>query len=224
MTDPPGILRIARILGEITSPNAVHTGVELPVIANRQHQVTVTRGERLVGNDIGVRRAKPLRRNTANEVIHILVSQPRDLCIVQRHLYVLTATVGLTPIQRGQDRAGRIHPGHDVGDGNADLLRPTSLFVRRSRDAHQAGRCLDHRIVTWLGRARAARSIRRDRTVNETGMCGEQRRRTQPEAIHRAHPEVLDKHVRRRDQLAHKRLTFRLCQVDGYRAFVPVCR
>ena len=50
--------------------------------------------------------------------------------------------------QRGEDRDRRIHAGREIGDGDADFLRPAAgLVVALAGDAHQTAHGLDDEVV-----------------------------------------------------------------------------
>ena len=55
--------------------------------------------------------------------------------------------------QRGEDRAGRVHAGEEVGHRHADLLRSAAgQVVALAGDAHQPAQALDHEVVARAGR------------------------------------------------------------------------
>ena len=68
----------ARIVGQFLHAQAFHAAPELPIIANRQHQVAIARGERLVGNEVRMRRAEAPGSRAPDKEIHVLVPEPGE--------------------------------------------------------------------------------------------------------------------------------------------------
>jgi hypothetical protein len=52
---------------------------ELPVVADRHHELSIRRVEHLIRHDIGVRVTHPRRRATTDQIIHVHVGDHGDL-------------------------------------------------------------------------------------------------------------------------------------------------
>ena len=103
-----------------------------------------------------MRVAHALGHFTANQIIGILVGKPAHRAIEQRHIDVLTFAAGMAFVKRGHNAHRRIHAGHQVGNGNANFLRPaTRQIVALAGDAHHTGHTLNHEIVTGTVAVRA---------------------------------------------------------------------
>ncbi len=87
--DPSRIIDETRVLARFRNIEAFAAGPELGVVADGQHQVAVRGRESLVGNQVGMRGAEPSRHLAAHEVIHVLVRQPCNLTVIERHVHVL---------------------------------------------------------------------------------------------------------------------------------------
>ena len=87
--------------------------------------------ERLVGHDVGVLVAQAARHLAGEQVVGALVDQPGDLGVEQGDVDLLALAGGVAVPQGRQDRHGRVHAAHDVGDADADLhRRPSGSPVR----------------------------------------------------------------------------------------------
>src|SRR5262249_34716617 len=70
-----------------------------------------------------------------------------------------------------RDREARVHPGHDVGDGNSDLLRAAARqLIALAGDAHQAAHALEDEIVSGEVRAWAVLAVAGHRAVDDAGV------------------------------------------------------
>ena len=210
------------VVGEFGQTAATRALGELPVVAHRDHEVTVGSGEGLVRDDIRMRRPETPRHRSAHQVIHRLVGQPRNLAVVQRYFDRLPAAAARALEQGRHDRAGRVHAAHDIGDGDADFLRFAALLLCSAGNAHQAAGCLDHCVVARLAAPYAVACERRDAADDQSGVCLPQALRVQSPARQRAGLEVLDDHVGFAGQFPHEFLPCRRREVHGQGALVAI--
>src|SRR6185312_11987075 len=78
--------------------------------------------------------------------------------------------------ERGEDRAGRVHAGHEVGDRHAHLLRAAAgEVVALAGDAHEAAQPLDHEVVAGPLAIGAVLAEAGDRAVDEAGVVARER-------------------------------------------------
>ena len=117
---------------------------ELRVVAHRDDDVTVGDGEALVGHDIRMRVAHPVRRLARDQIVHRLVGEHGHLRIEQRHVDMAALPVASRSAQRRQDRDRRIEAGEDIGEGDADLLR---LAGGLAGQVHDPAHALDDEVV-----------------------------------------------------------------------------
>ena len=150
MLDARRIRAETRVIGEFRTSDAGHALPELAIVANGEHEMSVAGLERLVRHEIGVRGTHAPRGDATEEVIQVLVGQPCHLAVVQGHIDSLAFTRALPGMQRREDRVCRVHARHDVGDRDADLLRPA---FPGPGYAHETRRGLDHSVVTRFLRA-----------------------------------------------------------------------
>ena len=129
------------------------------------------------------------------------VGEHRHLGVEQRHVDRLALAGAVAVAQRGEDRGHRVHAGEEIGDGDADLLRPAArgvvgdLGARRAGDAHQAAHALDGVVVAGALAVRAGLAEAGDRAVDQARVAREQRRGVEAVPRQVADLEVLDKHV-----------------------------
>jgi hypothetical protein len=129
------------------------------------------------------------------------------------------ATSTRWPDQRGADTERGVDAGRDVRDRRR-RLDGRSAFL--ARVPHEAARRLEDQVHARLLRQRAARPEGGDRAVDEARIECLQRLVPEPVALHHARAEVLDQHVRPRDQPADERRARLLADVDGEPALVAV--
>ena len=91
-----------------------------------------------------------------------------------------------------------------------------------TRNAHQAGRGLDHGIVTRFRGSTSLLAECRDRTVNKFGIRFAQARVIEPEALHRSRLKILDNDIGLRCQVAEYLCAFWILEIDRYRALVAI--
>ena len=126
---PVGIGLVHRILRQARlAEHAAQLG-ELAVVAGRDDDVAVGDRKHLVGHDIGMRIADPLRHLAGDQEVERLVGEHADLRIDQRGVDMAAAAGLLALGERRQDADHRIDAGEDVGDRNARARR---LAVRRA--------------------------------------------------------------------------------------------
>ena len=125
--------------------------------------------------------------------------------------------------QRGEDGHRGVHAGHQVGEGDAELLRPAAgQIVALAGDAHQPAHGLDDEVVAGQRRQRPVLAETGDRAVDEARVDCPQRFVAQAVALERADLVVLDQDVAAGGQLAHQRLAVFGGDVDGHRLLAAV--
>ena len=88
--------------------------------------------------------AEPARRPARDEIVQRLVGEHADLAVHQRHVDMAADAGDGAARERGLDRHDRIEAGEDVGEGDADLLRPAGGIAG---EIHDSAHALDHEVV-----------------------------------------------------------------------------
>ena len=145
---------------------------ELAVVADGQDHVAVGGREILVGHDVGVGVAHAPRRRAGNQVVQRLVGQAGDLHVEQRQVDVLALaaaqTVAVAVGEGGEDGVAGVEAGQDVGQRDADLLRPGArLAFGHAGQAHQPAHALDQEVVAGARRVRAVLAEAGDRAIDQ---------------------------------------------------------
>ena len=129
------------------------------------------------GHDVLVRIAGPARRDAGHQVVHVERRHHRDRGVEQRRVDVLAFAGAVAMRERGEDRRGRVHARHQVGDRDAGLLRPAARpVVALAGDAHEAAHPLDDEVVAGAIGVRTVLAEPGDRRVHEARMERAQRR------------------------------------------------
>ena len=106
-----------------------------------------------------------------------------------------------------------------IGDGDAGLLW---LAAGLAGDRHHAGHGLDDEVVAGAGRVRSVLAEAGDRAIDEARIDLLQAAIVEPVFPEAAELEVLDHHVRGRDQPAHGLGAFGRGEVNGDGAFAAI--
>jgi hypothetical protein len=151
-----GVGAEARVLGELRMAGDAAEARKLGIVADRKDDVTVRRGEHLVGDDVRVRVPETLRNLAGAPVIQDLVGVERHQRVEERHVDVL-ADPGELPVRdRGGDGETRVHAGQYVGHRDPDLLRPAAgELVALAGDAHQSAHALEDEVIAGALRVRS---------------------------------------------------------------------
>src|ERR1039457_7231259 len=122
--DPGGVGHEARVVGQRgTAEHLVAEPAPLAVVLHRQLHRAAGGPERPVGRDRRVAGAGPGRGSAGvHRVVHGL-GHPLGQRLEQRHLQRGAGAGALPRVQRGQDRAERVHAAGDIGDRDAGLGR-----------------------------------------------------------------------------------------------------
>src|SRR4029078_5457895 len=105
----------AGIAGKLWHAGNPRIFAELTLIADRDDEEAILRGEGLVGHDIGMGIAQALRRLAADQEIERLVGKHRNLGIEQSEVEILPLA-GLVAVVEGVENADRgIKAGEHVG-------------------------------------------------------------------------------------------------------------
>ena len=175
----------------------------------------------MIGHDIGVAIAAPLRHLARGQVIHPLVDQPRNLAVDQCNIDVLALACPGPVVQRGQNPRCRIHAAHHVGDPDAHLHRHA---IRLSGQRHHPAVTLRHQVIARLGGVRAGLAIARDRAVDQPRVGRAQGRVVQPIFGQSSGFEVFHQNVGPCSQRPDRGLPVRAGDIHGDRQFVAVGR
>ena len=165
MANPAGVAGESLVGRELGAAGDGAEACELGVVADGEDHVPVGDLEDLVGNDALMGVAGAPRRDAARQVAGAEVGEHRHLRVEQRHVDRLALAGAIAMAQRGEDRGHGVHAGEEIGDRDADLLRPAAgsvvgdLRARRAGHAHQPAHSL-HRVVVAGALAVRARSGR----------------------------------------------------------------
>src|SRR5258708_2163243 len=177
--------------------------------------------EHLIGHDVGMRIADPLRRHARREIIHRLIGQHADRGVDQRGVHITTLAGALAPLQRGENADHRIDAGENVRDRNA---RAGWFTVGSSGQRHEPADALRHQIVASAARMRAGLAETGDGTVDETRTGRREARIVEPEFLQAADLEVLDQHIGLRRKLTHDAFAVLALEIAFDRALATVGR
>ena len=108
--------------------------------------------------------AQPARHIAADQIVHRLVGEHRDLDVEQGHVDMAAVARRLAAAQRREDRSRGIDAGEDVGEGDADLLR---LAVGLAGQVHDPAHALDHEVIAGAGGIGAVLAEAGDRAIDE---------------------------------------------------------
>ena len=216
---PGGIGAEPLLGGELADPGGLAEALELGVIGDRDHDVTVGRLEHLVGDDVRVGVAEPRRELAGDQVVHPLIGEPRDLGVQQPEIDVLALAGHRLMAGGGEDRDRGVHPRHDVGDRSADFL---GLASRLAGHAHDPAHGLGDDVVPGPGSVRPGLAEAGERAVYQLGEVGFEVLIGKAVFGEGADPEILHQNVAVGDEPPRQVLAVPLRQVDGDGALVAV--
>ena len=125
----------------------------------------------------------------------------------------------------GEDRHGRIHAGHEIGDRHARLLRTAAWqVIAFAGDAHESAHALDDEVVAGAIGVRTVLPEAGDRCVDEARIQRGDAREVESVFRETAHLEVFDEHVGRKRQLADDALALGFGEIDRHRKLAAVAR
>ena len=113
--------------------------------------------------------------------------------------------------ERRRDALRGEHARHDIGDRDAEAERRA---IGSARDAHQPAFGLHDGVVARLGASRSGLPEARDRAIDEPRMPWRHRGVVEAQPGQRAGPEVLDEHIRLRDQPLEDLAAGRLLEIE----------
>src|SRR5882724_3574441 len=176
-----------------------------------KHPLAVTAAEVAVGRERRVRRAERFRHVPGEEKPLGVIVEERDGGLQERAVDAL-AQAGLRPVQervadaeRGEDPGRQVEERDAGSDGRA---------VGLARDRHDSAERLHERLVPGAVLPRSGPAERGDGAVNEAGVERGQNVVAEPEALHRARPEILDEDVRALHEIAKDVGAFRGLQIE----------
>ncbi len=193
--------------------------LELAIIAHREDEKAVLHRQHFVGRDIHMGIAHLNRRIAGNQIVEVLVAEYGNLRVEQRHVDMLALAGCFRMAQGGLYRDHRIQPGEDVGDRDAHLLR---LAAGLAGDRHQAADALDDEIVAGSWRIRPVLPETGDRAIDKARVDRLEAVIVEPVFLQSADLEILDQHIGRRDQLAHRLRALRRGEIHGDRALAAI--
>ena len=173
--------------------------------------------------------AEPARRDALDERVLGLVHEDRQRRFEDRDVDPLADPVrrralALAPGERGEDPDGRVEPGRDVGDRDADLRRVTAVGVGRAGDRHQPGLGLEQEVVARPADERPGRAVAADREMDEARVERGEDVVPEPEPGEAVRSEVLDEDVGVGEESAQHVGAGGLLQVEPEAALVAVDR
>ena len=171
--------------------------VPLTVVLHPElHRAAAAGPERPVGRDRGVAGPGPGRGHArVHGVVHRL-GHPLGQRFEQRDLQRGACAGALPRVQRGQDRAERVHAARDVGHRDPGLGRR----VLRAGDRQQAGLTLNQQVVGPPVAERSAWRVAGDVAYDEPLVAAPQHLRRQAHPRRGTRGQVLHEHVRTVDE------------------------
>ena len=136
--------RESRVIGDTFETGHIAEFLELRIIADGKDDMSVLRGEGLIGDDVRVRVAKPPRDIPRHQIVQRLIGKAGDTDIEQAHVDMLPFAGPRGMNQRGEYRRRGIGAGQHVDERNPDFHRHAFGFAG---NAHQTAHALDHEVV-----------------------------------------------------------------------------
>ncbi len=207
------------IVRDFGRPGFLAEAAELRIVADREDEFAVGRGEGAIRHDGRMLVAPARRYDAVRKVRDTLVDEPGDLRVEKRHVDVLAAPRDVAGLKRGEDPHRRVHAAHHVGDPDAHLQGPSFCLAGQ---AHHAALALGEEVVSRAVRVRPGLAEPRDRAVHDARIDRRKRRIVEPAARKVAHLEILHHDVRDARDVADDRLPLRMRKIDRDRGFPPV--
>src|SRR5258706_2506575 len=215
----------ARVVRKLGAFRELAEARELAVVADRKYHVAVGGREHFVGHHVRVRVAVAARDFPGNEIVQDLVRAEGDDRIEQGEVDVLSGAGALAVRDGRGDGQARVHPGEDVGDRDADLLRTAAgLAVALTGDAHEAAHALEDEVVAGAVRARAGLAEPGDRAIDDARIYFPQVFVSESVFREPADFVVLEQHVAFPRERARNPLALGFGDVEGHRFLAAVHR
>ncbi len=217
---PAGVGRVPRVAGEVGPAQHVQgQPPPLPVVGRAEHErLPVRRPVRAVRCDRGRADSVGLQvdpgvagdvEGVAHPFRHGVEEADRDRGPLPRAL----------PDEQGGEHAGQgVHPGADVGDGDAGLGRRSGA----AGDRAGPGLRLGEQVVGTRARVRAALAVAGDAHDDQPGVGGPQLCGAEAEAGGGARRQVLHYHVGARREARQRLAAQGVLEVESHRLLVPV--
>jgi hypothetical protein len=198
VTDAVSVRREALVTGEFRPADDLTEGRKLPIVPHSKYQLAFESVEELVGGDARVSVPKPCFYNARQGESAGLIDKCREERREQIDLDALSATSAFAVPHRGQNPDRSEEPADNIYNRNTNFL---GLTVWVTSDAHQTAERLNQQVVSGPART-FSRAEARDRAVDQTRMLRLQGLVVEAEAPHNPWAEVLDEHVRPRDDFS----------------------
>jgi hypothetical protein len=184
------------------------------------NDVPVAGAKRPVRDDRRVFATHACRRLAARKVAGSHVRHPGNLPVEQTDVDFLAGAVAQFPVEKCRDdRLRGVHPGSDVGDGDAD---PDRRAVFHPGDAHHPRLGLHDDVVRRPVLVGPPFPVSRHRTVDQTGVVLCEVPVPEPPLVHLADAEVLDEDVGVASEVAEHLASVLAREVERHRALVAV--
>lgn len=193
--------------------------VELAVVAHCNDQRAIRGLEHAIGHDGRMGIAIALGVVAQQHGIQGVVAVDTQAAVVQRQFHLAATACPLTAEQGRQHRLRGVHASHQIDHGHPELQRRRARFAI---DGHQAGFGLDHQVVARaLGFGRAA-VVAGHAAVDQIGLDGLELFVTDAQLFGTTMLEVVDHHVKLRQQVVDQLHPFRGLQIQGDGPLVAV--
>ena len=209
----------ARIAGQTGLAGEIAELGELGIVAHGEDHMPVGCRHDVVRHDIGMLVAYALGHVARGQIIEANIGKPGDLGIEQGEIDVLALARPVAVTEGGQDRGGRIHPAHDVGDSDPHFEgRPIGLACH----THDPAQALGQHVVAGARRVGTRLPEASDGAIDEARVFSGQILVGEAVFGHVPDLEILHHDVAFGDQPARQRLARLPRDVDGERALVAV--
>ena len=223
LLQPIDVGREARVVGKFRVAGHVAKFAKLAVVADGEREMPVAGLEDAVRHHVLMLVAGAGRCLAPDQIVHGLVGEPGHLRVEQGEVDVLAARGALPARERGEDRGRRVHAGHQVGSGDAHLLRPAAgQVVTLAGDAHDPAHGLGDQIVAGAVRIGPRLAEARDRAIDQARIDLAERGIVEAEFGEPADLVVLDQDIRAFHKLPYHRLPLGRGEIEGDRALPPI--
>ena len=213
-----GVVRQARIGGEIVPAEGAHQALEDAVAVAGDQDPAIAAGIGIARGDAGQRTAGGMADRTEGAVLRQQALHAVEHRLVERHVHHLPVPAVAIALAQGRQHAdGAVKRGERIADAHAHAHgHPPRLAGQVPQPAHGFADHAEPRPIP----VRAGLAVAGDAQHDQARIDRRQRLVSQPPALQRARAEVLDQHVRVPDQPAHDVLSFGAAKVDRHGALV----
>ena len=220
---PAPIGRKTLIRGQQRNPGHLTEPLELAVITHCQDDMPIRSRKGLIGHDIGMRVAQPLRGLPGGKIIERLIRQHADLHIHQGKIYPCSFASPVPTQKGGKNRGCGVHAGEQINHRHPHFHGASAgLVIRLSGYIHQPPHTLQEEVVACALGVRAILTKPGNRTIYEVRLDLFKALIVQPVTFQATNLEVFQYHITGGNQFPDQGLSLRLSYIDCDRAFASI--